>query len=155
MTITKILEIGFLGIAGEGWLSVGIDDFSAFRTILPIGTAAQVFNFGTNVTADFLPLWEFGQVLNFPLIGGTSQFVGSGSVLGLLTALGLPATPFDALSIQVDGLPSHGGAGQVQQGNEIDRAAYRDVDQGVGMGVRDGPVTGLAGLARLGEGDHQ
>ena len=95
------MEVGFLGVAGEGWvIGAALDDISLFRTLVAAGTAAGVFNFGTNVTANFLaPQWQFGAVLNSIAIGGTSQFAGSGSLLGLLFAGGGSIlTPFDTFT---------------------------------------------------------
>jgi hypothetical protein len=98
---TKILEIGFTGVAGEAWLALAApDDLSLFRTLVAAGSASGVFNFGTNVTASFLgPLWQFGTVLNSAVIGGSSQFAGSGSLLGLNLGGGTSiGTPFDAFT---------------------------------------------------------
>jgi hypothetical protein len=94
MNGTKILEIGFTGVAGEGWVALSeLDDFSLIRTMLAAGSAGGVFNFGTNITASFLgPLWQFGTVANAPAInalyGGltSSQFPVVGRFLGLQPA---------------------------------------------------------------------
>jgi hypothetical protein len=105
MNGTKILELGFTGAgglfgggAGEGWRANGAaGDISLFSTVGP-GTPIGTFNFGLNVTANFLPLWQFGTVANIPLflggVGGTSQFAGGGSVLGVMGVV----TPYDAWS---------------------------------------------------------